>query len=99
MGLPKAHSDHTDRGATCTTSVHGGAPAPAVMLQWPRNMKSHSGVLTIMSSCLAPWGRHIDAGAATHHLLPTMTRAEALETTRIHCVAGLTADCTALIAI
>jgi predicted ATPase with chaperone activity len=32
-------------------------------------------------------------------ILPAMTRAEALETTRIHCVAGLTADCTALIAI
>jgi predicted ATPase with chaperone activity len=32
-------------------------------------------------------------------ILPAMTRAEALETTRIHWVAGFTADCTALIAI
>jgi magnesium chelatase family protein len=30
-------------------------------------------------------------------ILPTMTLAEAIETTRIHSVAGLTGDCTALV--
>jgi predicted ATPase with chaperone activity len=32
-------------------------------------------------------------------MLPTMTLAEALETTRIHSVAGLTGDCAALMVI
>jgi hypothetical protein len=43
------------------------------------------------------WGRHVDAGPAAHHHPAGDDLAEAIETTRIHSVAGLTGDRTALV--
>jgi magnesium chelatase family protein len=61
--------------------------------------ESHAGVLPIMSPCSGPpgAGKSMLARRLTT-ILPAMTLAEALETTRIHRVAGLTGDRTALVA-
>jgi magnesium chelatase family protein len=42
-----------------------------------------------------PWGWQVDAGSELTTILPAMTLAEAIDTTRIHRVAGLTGDRTA----
>jgi magnesium chelatase family protein len=57
-----------------------------------------AGVLSIMCSCSAPpgVGKSMLARRLTT-ILPATTLAEAIETTRIHSVAGLTGDRTALV--
>jgi magnesium chelatase family protein len=56
-----------------------------------------AGVLTTMSSCSAPWADTSMLARRLTTILPAMTLAEAIETTRIHRVAGLTGNRTALI--
>jgi magnesium chelatase family protein len=50
-----------------------------------------------MSSCSAPWGGEVDAGALADHYPAAMILPEALETTCIHCVAGRTGARTAVV--
>jgi hypothetical protein len=52
---------------TCPTSAHADARFAAAMSRWPRQAKGHAGVLTQISSCLAPWGGHVEAGTPTHY--------------------------------
>jgi hypothetical protein len=46
-----------------------------------------AGGLTILCHARSPWGEHVDAGAAAHLILPVMTLAEAIDTTRIRSIA------------
>jgi hypothetical protein len=55
------------------------------------------GVLSSNVLLLGPRGRHVEAGAPAPHTLPAMTLAEALETTHIPRVGGLTGGRTALV--
>jgi predicted ATPase with chaperone activity len=62
-----------------------------------RKTKSDAGVVTIMGSCSAPGAGQSMLARRLATILPDMTLAEAIETTRIHRVAGLTGRHTAFI--
>jgi Magnesium chelatase, subunit ChlI len=57
--------------------------------------KCHAGVQTQICSCSAPGAGQSMLARRLTTILPAMTLAEAIETTRIHSVAGLTGDRTA----
>jgi hypothetical protein len=58
--------------------------------------KCYAGVLIIICSSSAPRGGQVEAGPAAHHH-PAVDDPEAIETTRIHRVAGLTGSHTVLV--